>query len=317
MQLDISTDEMPERDRLDVWRSTIFDTMAITVERMPGAEGPYQGRFTARSSGPLLNCRFDADGFRAVRQSRELAHRRWDGYRIYREASAGVWFRIGNQELTSSPGDIVIADADAMFEAVPISRYSDESWLLPKSMLDPHLPALAKPLSVRLSGRDGVEALAASYLSSLTRCWDSISVPDMAPVADTLARLVGIACGAAAEDQPDAVRAGRLIEVRRYIDRHLTDPDLSPAKVAAALGISVRALHLLFEPTGSSFSRHVLRRRLEQCRSALLADPARPVIDIAFAWGFGSLSGFYRAFQAAFGVSPGDLRTARGSAPRS
>ena len=30
--------------------------------------------------------------------------------------------------------------------------------------------------------------------------------------------------------------------------------------------------------------------------------------DIAFAWGFGTPSTFYRAFQAAFGLSPGDLR---------
>jgi AraC-like DNA-binding protein len=120
----------------------------------------------------------------------------------------------------------------------------------------------------------------------------------------------------AADAQPDAVRAGRLTDAKRYIDRHLADPDLSPAKVAAALGISVRALHLLFEPTGGSFARTVLRRRLEECRAALLANPTRPVTDIAFAWGFGSLSGFYRAFQAAFGLTPGDLRAASLAAAR-
>jgi AraC-like DNA-binding protein len=40
----------------------------------------------------------------------------------------------------------------------------------------------------------------------------------------------------------------------------------------------------------------------------LLGDPARQVTDIAFAWGFGSLSSFYRGFQSEFGMSPGDLR---------
>jgi AraC-like DNA-binding protein len=61
-------------------------------------------------------------------------------------------------------------------------------------------------------------------------------------------------------EHSDAVGAGRLAEARRYVDRHLADPDLSPAGVAAALRISVRALHLLFEPTGTSFSRTVVRR---------------------------------------------------------
>jgi AraC-like DNA-binding protein len=130
----------------------------------------------------------------------------------------------------------------------------------------------------------------------------------MGSVADTLARLIGIACGAVAAEQSDAVRAGRLVEAKRYIDRHLADPDLLPASVAASLGISVRTLHALFEPTGTSFARYVLRRRLEECRTALLGNPRRAVTDIAFAWGFSSLSGFYRAFHAAFGMSPGDLR---------
>jgi len=73
-------------------------------------------------------------------------------------------------------------------------------------------------------------------------------------------------------------------------------------------GIAVRTLHLLFEPSGSSFGRYVLRRRLDECRAALLADPSRPVTDIAFAWGFNSLSHFYQAFHAAFGTAPGDIR---------
>jgi AraC-like DNA-binding protein len=161
---------------------------------------------------------------------------------------------------------------------------------------------------MRLSGRRGVEALAAGYLDALTRNWDSIPEQTMGPVADTLARLIGIACGATAEDQPDAIRTGRLVEAKQYVVRHLADPTLSPASVASALGFSVRALHLLFEPSGTSFARYVLRRRLEECRTALLGNPARAVTDIAFAWGFSSLSGFYRAFQAEFGVSPGALR---------
>ena len=51
------------------------------------------------------------------------------------------------------------------------------------------------------------------------------------------------------------------------------------------LGISVRALHLLFELTGTSFGRHVTRGRLSECRAALPASPKRQVTDIAFAWG--------------------------------
>jgi transcriptional regulator GlxA family with amidase domain len=60
----------------------------------------------------------------------------------------------------------------------------------------------------------------------------------------------------------------------------------------------------------------VQRRRLEECRAALIADATRAVIDIAFAWGFGSMPSFYRAFQGAFGLSPGEAREQALAGPR-
>jgi len=314
MRFQLTTDGVPEHDRFALWKDAVFSVLAISARPLPSAGGPFQAHFSARSSGPLLNCHFDSDGFHATRQSREIAHRQWDGFRLYRESSAGVWFRIAGQEFVTCNGDLVVADADAEFEARPIGRYSDESWLLPRALLDPHLPSRGRTGVTRLSGRTGVEALAASYLENLTRHWDNIPDAAMGSIAETLARLVGIACGAAASDRSEAVRAGRLAEARQHIDRRLGDPELSPAGVAAALRVSVRALHLLFEPTGTSFGRYVTRRRLEECRAALLASPARPVTDIAFAWGFSTLSNFYRAFHAAFGMSPTELR-GTGSVP--
>jgi AraC-like DNA-binding protein len=75
---------------------------------------------------------------------------------------------------------------------------------------------------------------------------------------------------------------------------------------AAALGISLRQLHMLFEPTGTSFARYVTQRRLQHCRAALTSPAARSVADIAFGWGFNSLATFYRAF----GLSPTAVRAA-------
>ncbi|MGA3401183.1 MAG: helix-turn-helix domain-containing protein [Acetobacteraceae bacterium] len=308
MRLQITTEDVPERSRFEAWHDAVYRTLAISAQPLPDADGPFRARFCARTSGPLVHCSFDADRYRAIRQGRDIAHRHWDSYWIGREFSAGAFHTIGGQDWISNPGDLVVGDADAVSDSRPADRYSHQLWLVPKALLDPHLPALRRPIYTRLSDRNGVDALAGSYLDALTRNWDSISEVTMGSVADTLARLIGIACGAVAAEQSDAVRAGRLVEAKRYIDRHLADPDLLPASVAASLGISVRTLHALFEPTGTSFARYVLRRRLEECRTALLGNPRRAVTDIAFAWGFSSLSGFYRAFHAAFGMSPGDLR---------
>jgi transcriptional regulator GlxA family with amidase domain len=74
----------------------------------------------------------------------------------------------------------------------------------------------------------------------------------------------------------------------------------------------VRQLHRLFEPSGSSFARYVLRQRLLQCRDTIAGatGTGRSVVDIAFGWGFNSMATFYRAFASEFGGAPALLRAA-------
>lgn len=93
-----------------------------------------------------------------------------------------------------------------------------------------------------------------------------------------------------------------------FIEKNLRRESLTPAMVAQSLGISVRQLHALFAPTGQSFSRYVLARRLELAREQLGVHPGRAVIDVALACGIKSSSVFYRAFREAFGMNPSDYR---------
>jgi len=103
-------------------------------------------------------------------------------------------------------------------------------------------------------------------------------------------------------------RTGRLQAARAFIENNLEWGDLTPANTARALGISVRQLHMLFEPTGTTFSRYVLARRLERARLALAGEPSRRVIEVAFACGIESPTVFYRGFRDAFGMNPTDYR---------
>ena len=112
----------------------------------------------------------------------------------------------------------------------------------------------------------------------------------------------------------ESLRSARLEAAKQYINQHLAEPGLTPASTAAALGLSLRNLHLLFEPTGMTFAQYVMGRRLLQCRSALASPTGinRSVADIAFGWGFNSLATFYRAFQHHFGMPPAAVRTLEG-----
>ena len=134
-------------------------------------------------------------------------------------------------------------------------------------------------------------------------------------VLRNLCGLVTLACGASNEGTEwgrGSLRSAQLATVKRHIDLHIADPGLTPTSAAAALGISARQLHRLFEPSGSTFARYVLRQRLLRCRDTIAGatGTGRSVLDIAFGWGFNSMATFYRAFVGEFGSPPAVVRAA-------
>lgn len=224
-------------------------------------------------------------------------------------------YRIGGEEYSLRPGDLCIPPTDAPFRCHQPEGIRGPAMLIPRAVLNPLLAGGHLPLFFRLTGASPLGALLGGALNSAAAQVPKLSAELGDAVLHNLAGLLALACGASADGREtglQAMRASHLDAARRYVDRHLAEPNLAPAAAAAALGISVRQLHVLFEPTGTSFARYVQQRRLEACRTALASprDGQRPVADIAFGCGFNSLSVFYRAFQAAYGASPGDFREA-------
>jgi AraC-like DNA-binding protein len=254
--------------------------------------------------------RYRGTGMRVFRRPRDIArHPMNDYYWLHYEWSLGERVVVEGRELMFRPGDLVLKDTTAPLAVEAKADYDHQMWLLPRSLLDPHLPISQRPRALTPIGSSGVAGMVKAYLDALGRQIDALDGCETALVADNFCRLLAVACGAAADEHQEAVRLARLEEAKRYIDLHLADPELAPEKAAAALKMSVRQLHLLFEPSGTSFSQYVLRRRLEECRAALLNPVGgRSVTDIALGFGFNSPWTFNRTFRRAFGVTPSEMR---------
>jgi AraC-like DNA-binding protein len=238
---------------------------------------------------------------------------------LYQEVSDGAAFQHAGNEYTTRPGDLLLTDPTIPISGRPRSAHDYRRWMLPRAWIEPHLPSGRRPLSVQFAGSHGINGLVQAYLRALNDALDECDSAELPGIIDNFCRLLALACGGGPGDQRAATRAAKLRQVKDYVALHLSEPDLTPARVAAAMKISVRQLHLLFEPTETSFAEHVLARRLEECRAILQrpSSSARSITDIAFAWGFNNLTSFYRAFQRRFGVSPGALRrrSERGEPP--
>lgn len=99
---------------------------------------------------------------------------------------------------------------------------------------------------------------------------------------------------------------GLVSAARNYIELNITDQELSPAHISAAVGISERQLSRIFAGAGTTIGRYVLTKRLELAHRALAA-PGQDTIavgELAQRFGFVSPSHFSRAFRDYFEVTP-------------
>lgn len=176
---------------------------------------------------------------------------------------------------------------------------------------------LKVPLSAthhaRLRPRDAQLGMARQFFRLMT---DACSVDEITPDAAHQLSRVFTQLMTKLLSEPDAGGERRLPPLGRaaiedYVRRHLADPGLELATIAAAFDCSPRTLHRAFQqPDGLSIERYLWRARLEACAQMLQLPQAagRAVADIALAHGFVSSTHFSTQFRAAFGMCPSDYR---------
>jgi AraC-like DNA-binding protein len=305
---------IPERDQFASWRDACCrHVYAVTPER--ASRGPFRGRIEARRFGGIDLVTLSCEGHRVSRSAEDIARAATDTYYLYRQGAGNAWFRQRNVELVAETGDMVVADPNIPFVTGSAADFDFRIWRIARRSLDPLLAAAGDVPMTMLARRDGIGALTSSYLWTLTQNLDRIDPRAEAGVVQNLVRLVALAMGTTPDQREagrDAVRQAKYQQALQYIDRHLSEPDLAPARIAVAIGVSLRKLHLLFEPKAMSVARWIQHRRLQEIHALLTgaAGDERSITDLAFAWGFNDLSTFYRAFRAAYGAHPGEVRAA-------
>lgn len=128
----------------------------------------------------------------------------------------------------------------------------------------------------------------------------------------TALAIIGNAVRASADAIPvrQTIAERRLEDVLRFLEVHLSDPQLSTAMVAKGCGISPRYLSFLLRLKGTSFSEMVWEQRLEKARNWLSTSDPRDISisEIAYGVGFKSPAHFSRMFKRVFKVNPREFR---------
>lgn len=186
---------------------------------------------------------------------------------------------------------------------------------IPDSLLRRHLACPDNVVAVRMHGSRGMNMLLANFVQSFWSCrTEAVDQAVALRMSYTLLDLIAAAYSSTphARCEHSTLVAAHRVRIISYIEAHLRDPELTPRRVAQACRITARYLHHLFASESETVTQYIQRRRLEECARALIAAPVRGrlVTEIAFDYGFNSLTHFGRVFRNQYGLTPSEYRRA-------
>jgi hypothetical protein len=167
----LSTDDVPEAERFSYWREEVCEGLkGFSAERNRDRETPFEGRIVAWIGPSLTIMRYRGTGMRVFRRPRDIArHPMNDYYWLHYEWSLGERVVVEGRELMFRPGDLVLKDTTAPLAVEAKADYDHQMWLLPRSLLDPHLPISQRPRALTPIGSSGVAGMVKAYLDALGR----------------------------------------------------------------------------------------------------------------------------------------------------
>ncbi|MGW6983445.1 AraC-like ligand-binding domain-containing protein [Streptomyces sp. NPDC054932] len=308
MSVVFTTSPLSPYERADYWHSLVSDTF-IPLDVTLHEPEPSAGSIASERLGPLQISAVQA-GPQTVSRDRRLISRGGEQFMTvtFQHTGTARLTQDGREALVK-PGTFTCSDAGRPYRREQPDYFRFTAVRVPKSALGVSDSALRAVTGTVFSGDRGTSGLVSGFLTRLAdraSGFDAYTGQQLAMTAtDLLTVLVRERQGLLDPYASEAAR-GILARVKAYVLASLADPGLTPEHIAAAHHISVRYLHKLFQPEGTTVGSWIRHERLERCRRDLARQvgPAPTVTAVGQRWGFTNPSHFSRAFRAAYGMSP-------------
>jgi AraC-like DNA-binding protein len=308
--LRVSTDDVPERDRLEFVHE-VYGRTIIKHDIKPLAGSSLYLRGSLRRLPGLGIASLVCSGVLTKRTPAQIENDdlvlnvNLGGDRVLRQLGREAVIREGEAVLSTSA------------EVGTCDIYENSRWIsirMPFNALAPMVADFDSVFVRPIAAGNEPLSLLVNYIGALQDT-DALATPELhrlivSHVYELVALTIGARSDAAEYARGHGLRAARRVKVLRLIEAGILSADLSAAAVARQLGVTPRYIHLLLEETGRTFSQLVLQKRLARAME-LLRDPqmrARKIAEIAFDAGFADLSHFNRAFRRHFSDTPSGVR---------
>jgi AraC-like DNA-binding protein len=311
----MSMEQALTTDQLGHWIEAVCRTYVdLDVTRID--DSPFSAGIDVSELGDTVFADLNGTAQRADRRAADIPRSRDEYAILILQQSGSMVVSQDGRDARLRPGDAAIVDTVRPYTLYIPEPIRQIVLHCPRHQLRSRLRSMRAVSAARIEAGSPTGALLAGSLRSLARTRRELAPDQACAVGRYALDLLAVALEATPESGAAAFSRGSaplLARINAYLKDNLADPDLDPAGIARAHGISVRHLHRLFHETGDTVGAAIRRGRLDRCR-ADLEDPrqrARSITEIALRWGFNDSAHFSRAFRARFGLSPREARSRR------
>lgn len=272
------------------------------------------GRIRQWSFGAAEITDYECSAMRFLRQARHVGPGCEDHYFISMPYLAGCTMRLTQEGRTALcvPGQMILQHTARPSELVH-PKVGAIIVRVPGSALRDRFRNTFGCLGFSFPAVDSAGALVASLATALVASAASLAPAVKQAAGESLIDLLAIALEAKVGDMPrdgNALRDAHRVRAEQYIRQHFREPNLTPASIAGACGISVGYLHEIFRDGGASVVESIMETRLLAAQRLLRTSVGapKPVSEIAFQCGFLDAAHFSRRFSRRFGIPPREFR---------
>lgn len=305
-----STDGVARDKRLDFWNNTL--RKSIFELEFEARHPEFSAELRQHSVGPLRLSRLAiSTGHTVTRSAAAIARSSVSRFNLNYVQRGELTCNQHRRTSTLRAGDCVLLDSRELYSVTSTEETRHVSLHFPIEWLKRWLPnpenVVGRPIR---RGMPWSEVLAASLRDA--HLFADAPQGLSSVCADQLGGAVALAFGPV--QSANSTSCQKLYRrLRQTMEDLAHDPELEAKDVANALSISPRYLYKVLARENTTYSRELVRIRLD--RAAQMLRDRRfdniPVAEIAWRSGFRDPSHFSKRFRQSFGCPPGSFRSAR------
>lgn len=298
--------------RLEAWADKLNEFYYPLDVENPGPDFTYGWASSIDIGGVRLGT-VDSDPMLCHRRRTHVSARAGDFYLVPMPLTLPLRLHQRGREALVAPTDLAMVGTCDVYTYEQRTRNASTTLRIPGSMLRDRIADIDDWTARSFPAQHASVAMFLDFARSFCRYGTRLDAETATAMTHHLLDLLAIAlCNPvnAGGSEETAVRVAHRQRALRLVDNRLGECDLSPARVAAEIGVSDRYLQRIFAERGETLSSVIRNRRITEAKRLLASRQtrARSIAVIGYRVGFADPAHFSRVFRKQTGETPAEYR---------